>query len=240
MADTVELDSQEIGDVIQTNEGNPEGQSTQTTNEETAKIEAEKLLQAEYTRTRQALIESTKRLVEKDGSELHDIQDPKLRDSVSRALFNMGYAEAEAVFGKWFTSAENKGDEPTSIDAVQKELRLLKYREEERNIDMAINKLRSESPQMFQWVSDMEEKIREELGNIVTSIPLDDRIRRAANNALGSALDSTSLAYKILNNKNSWIASGSTNKSNTKSNEENSTQQLLSTMMKGYMGIKSK
>lgn len=87
----------------------------------------------------------------------------------------------------------------------------------------------------------MEEKIREELSNIVTTLPIDERIRRAANNALGSALDSTSLAYKILNNKNSGIASGSTNKSTTKSDaEENSTHQVLSTMMKGFMGIKSK
>jgi hypothetical protein len=101
--ETVELDSPK-GDVIQTNEGNPDGQSTQNNadnqSNDAAKVDAEKLLQAEYTRTRQALIESTKKLVEKDGSELHNIQDPKLRDSVSKALFNMGYAEAEAVFGK--------------------------------------------------------------------------------------------------------------------------------------------
>lgn len=49
----------------------------------------------------------------------------------------------------------------------------------------------------------MEDKIREELSNIVATLPLEDRVRRAANNAFGSVLDSTSLAYKVLNNKNS-------------------------------------
>ena len=86
------------GEVIQTNveDITPVIQPTTTTVNE----EDYKNLQAFATQNRQALIESTKKLVEKDGSEIHNITDPKLRDSVSRAIFNMGYAEAEAVFGK--------------------------------------------------------------------------------------------------------------------------------------------
>lgn len=241
--ENVELDSQKQaaeGDVIQTNEGNPEGQSTQT-NEETAKIEAEKLLQAEYTRTRQALIESTKKLVEKDGSELHSIQDPKLRDSVSKALFNMGYNEAVAVFGKDFNSTNDKGDEPSTSEEIQKELRLLKYRETQREIDVAINNLKLKSPEMFNGVSDMDEKIREELENIVPTLPIEERVRRAANNAFGSVIDSTSLAYKLLNSKSSGT-NVNTNSSPNKweENGNKTTEQVLSTMMRGFMGIPKK
>ena len=97
MEDNLNSTNPENGEVIQQN-----GEDTTTVVQPTQVVNEEdyKNLQAFATQNRQALIESTKKLVEKDGSELHNIADPKLRDSVSKMLFNMGYAEAEAVFGK--------------------------------------------------------------------------------------------------------------------------------------------
>ncbi len=68
------------GDGIQTNVETPNGQAPQQT-------EAEKLLQAEYTRNRQALIKATAENVSQNASKLHTIEDSKLKDSVSRELY---------------------------------------------------------------------------------------------------------------------------------------------------------
>jgi hypothetical protein len=68
------------GDGIQTNVENPQGQAPQQT-------EAEKLLQAEMTRTRQALIETTVDNVSQNASKLHEITDVKLKDTVTKRLY---------------------------------------------------------------------------------------------------------------------------------------------------------
>jgi hypothetical protein len=159
---------------------------------------------------------------------------------VSKALFNMGYAEAEAVFGKWFTTTDkSEDDSEATTETIQKELRLLKYRESQREVDIAINELRNNSPEMFNGVSDMDEKIREELSNIVSTLPIKERVRRAATNVFWSVWDSTSLAYKILNQKNSWVVMGGSRQGNgddSKTKKDETVSSLSSFMLKS-MGI---
>lgn len=43
-----------------------------------------------------------------------------------------------------------------------------------------------------------DELIREELKYITSELPMDERVKRAANNVLGSKYDPTSLAYKAI------------------------------------------
>lgn len=80
---TTEYEQANLADAsngIQTTVENPQGQAPQPT-------EAEKLLQAEMTRTRQALIETTVDNVSQNASKLHEITDVKLKDTVTKRLY---------------------------------------------------------------------------------------------------------------------------------------------------------
>jgi hypothetical protein len=122
-----------IADGIQNNGETPNGQAPEPT-------EAEKLLQAEMTRNRQALIATATKLASSNVSELHSIEDSKLKDSVSKNLYGMLYNEAVAVFGANFAS-KKPDDGKVNDDIVEtqnKKIRLLEYKQEEANVEMAI------------------------------------------------------------------------------------------------------
>lgn len=199
---------------------NEEGWDSQDTNQNsTEQVDLTKYvpiadyenIQAFATKARQNEIARTTRLVEKDSSELHNLDDAKLKDSVTKSLLNMTYAEATAVYGSNFDlSNKDKSDEDKGNDSkltnVEKELRLMKFKESIREVDYELSKFESANPNMF-WANAevMREKIKEELANVSTTLPIDERVRRAATISLWNPMDLKSLAYSFLN----WAQAGS-------------------------------
>ena len=196
-----------------------------------------KALQAEYTTNRQELIETTSALVEAKPSYLHTIKDSKLKDSVSKKLFDMGYNEAVAIFGKDFssTTADEAKNKEAFENSIEKEVRLLKYRAEQNEILSEIASHKVTSPNLFENTN-MEEKILEELANISSSLPIKERVSRAITLAWGNAFDSKSLAYQILNKGK--VNSGSSTQNTKEKTEVEIKTSALSDYINKRMGVK--
>jgi hypothetical protein len=66
------------------------------------------------------------------------------------------------------------------------------------------------------------DKIREELANISVALPIDERVKRAANISIGSVFDNTSMAYQLLNKGkiNAGGNSGTTKSGKTDSDDK--------------------
>ena len=157
------------------------------------------------------------RLVTKDSSELHSIEDVKVRDAVTRDLLKMSYAEASAIYGSNFDISKNNGDEPGSNKdngdedtPMARKVRQLEYRDALREKESAMSNFISKNGDLFAQGSDaMIARIDAELEFISNKLPIDERIKRAASIAMGSPVDTTSLAYSILQNASARKPNGS-------------------------------
>lgn len=146
------------------------------------------------------------KLVEKDSSELHKIEDIKLKDAITKQLLNMTYAEANAVMGNNFsisttTNEDNSSKDTSNLSEVEKQLRLLQYKDTVREKESAMSAFKSQNPELFAGDADaMTSKIEKELEFVSSSLSMDERIKRAASASLGNPSDKQSLAYQLLLN----------------------------------------
>lgn len=158
------------------------------------------------TKARQGEIAMAIKLVEKDSSELHKIEDIKLKDAITKQSLNMTYAEAIAVMGNNFSiTTSPNGDDSSNwgnngnLSDIEKQLRLLQYKEQNREVESALADFAAKNPSFFSGDAEwMREKILNELGNISSSLSIDERVRRAATVSIWNPLDKESLAYNLL------------------------------------------
>ena len=125
--------------------------------EQTHKVYTEeeyKNAQAFGTSARQAEIAMATKLVQHNGAELHSITDVKVRDAVTKQLLNMSYAEASAVLGANFDVSKGTGDDSDDTTAntnssIERQLKLLQYKDAQREVDTAIEAYAAKNPEIF-------------------------------------------------------------------------------------------
>lgn len=96
----------------------------------------------------------------------------------------MSYAEASAVMGANFDISaindDKSGDDATDSQVIRK-LKLLEYKDAQREKESAIAKFQAENPEFFKGdANSMKEKIEKELEYISPTLSIEERIRRAA------------------------------------------------------------
>lgn len=211
--------------------GEIQSPATDTTNvvQPNAQLEADKLaLQAEYTRTRQALIEVSVEQAKANPTYLNSIKDTKLQNSVVKQLYGFDtYDQAVAVLGQDFNASSNddgNGDEDRTLK-LEREIKLMKYNSSKSEVENAIKDYKLTNPQYF-VDSTAEDKLREELKFISGELPIEERIKRASHIALSPSYDPTASAYQILN---SWsmVNGGNVSLNDNRSEKEVDTQRQI-------------
>ena len=158
--------------------------------------DSEKELQAEYTRTRQSLIDMTAELVEANPKKLESIDDIKLRNSVVKKLYGVdSLAELKAIHGEKYWESGDDLDDVEKLRRDFNKLKLITTREKE---EMAIESFKSANPTLFKE-QDAMEKLNKALDMLSKDIPHQERIKAAATIAFGSSrTNATNDAYKAL------------------------------------------
>lgn len=194
-----------------------------STNNQNTQVQADVVPKEQYlnaqafgTKARQNEIAMATKLAQKDSNELHSIEDSTLKDAVTKQLLWMTYAEASAVLGANFeitaSNDDKSGNNATNDSDVVRKLKLLEFKDAQREKDAAIARFQSENPEIFgNDASAIKERIEKELEYVSTALPIDDRIRRAANATLGNPMDKQSLAYNLLLNGTAWSPRGVAN-----------------------------
>ena len=184
-------------EILKTNE-TPNGQALTT--EQLAQIEADKLaLQAEYTRNRQALIDTTAMVAKNDPTYINSIKDVKLQNAVVKQLYNFEtYEQAVAVLGNDFNAVNDGNGDEDRTEKLERELKLIKYNASKSEVENAIKDFKLTNPNLF-LAQDAEDKLRAELQFISGELPANERIRKASSIALQIQIDPKSAAYQVLN-----------------------------------------
>ena len=117
----------------------------------------------------------------------------------------MTYAEASAVLGANFQiSASNddeSGNNAVTESEITRKLKLFEFRDKQREQESALKSYESANPELFQGDAEaMRNRIIKELEYISASLPMNERISKAAAASIGSPMDKTSLAYNLLLN----------------------------------------
>lgn len=184
--------SSQNSEVGQTQENPTSGQALETV------AQADYLnLQSESTKWRQGQIEATIKLVKKDKSELKDITDAKLRDSVVKTLFPWysSYDEMVAIEGSDFSKKED--DDDNGIGKLQLQIKQLNYQNEKRELDAEINKIKFANPDLFKD-SSVEEKLRDNLKLFSGTVDIKERVELAARLTMPNNIDSRTMAFKAM------------------------------------------
>lgn len=213
----------EISDSVTTQDNWGGTIQNDSTNAQNTQVQAEVVTKEEYlnaqafgTKARQNEIAMATRLAQKDSKELHAIEDSKVKDAVTKQLLWMTYAEASAVLGSNFeitTSNDDKsGNDATNDSDIVRKLKLLEFKDSQREKDSALATFQSANPDMFKWDAEaMKARIEKELEYVSAALPIDERIRRAATASLGNPMDKQSLAYNLLLNGTAWSPRGVAN-----------------------------
>lgn len=181
-------------------EGNPEGQA-QTESEGVIEVSKYKSLESEYTRNRQNLIKAEVRLAKADPSRIKELQDDvKLQNAVIKEVYGLAnLSELRAVYGENFSSPIDGVDEDDEVSVIKRELNLLKFKASVSESEKAMVDFKASNPHFFSE-NDAEEKIREKMDFISSSLPASERIAMAARLAFGTVTDPKKSAFKELSN----------------------------------------
>lgn len=135
-----------------------------------------KNLQSTYTKANQERIELAKKLVEKDKSEILNIKDKKLQNKVVKDLYWYdNLEELQAIHWDKFFNV-TKSDEDDDLTTLQQKVRLMEYRAERNQVDIAIKNYLSENKITDE---DAVDKLKDELKYISKDLEVDERVRRA-------------------------------------------------------------
>lgn len=175
------------------------------TPEQLAQMEADKLaLQSEYTRTRQALIETTATVAKNDPAYINTIKDTKLQNAVVKQLYGFDtYEQAVAVLWNDFNAVDDGNGTGDRTEKLERELKLIKYNSQKSEVDNAIKDFKLSNPKFFVDPT-AEEKLRSELQFVSSELAPSERVRRASAVAFVPSVDPTTLAYQVLNQWNAW------------------------------------
>ena len=172
--------------------------------------EVYKNLQSEYTRNRQNQIKMAVKLVEKDKRELLGLEKD-LQDKVIREVYGLeNITELKAVYWDEFYKDGwdndlywNDDDDKTS--RLEQEIKILRHRQEKKEIDDAIESFRNNNKVLFD-LENSEERIREELKYISSELPVNERVMRAWKAAFGAISSSDALYAKIMQSQwQGWV-----------------------------------
>lgn len=200
---TEPLNNQPEGWIQQTSETPPVGQTL--TPEQLAQLEAYKNLQAEYTRSRQTLIELAVDKATSDPSSINTIKDKNLQNTVVKNLYGFEtYAEAVAVLWTDFNAVQDGNEDSNSVEKLEREVKLLKYKSEQSTVENEIKNYKLANPQYF-TNEGSEEKLRAELQYISWELPVAERIKRASAIAFVPSVDPVTAAYQALNSWNQGV-----------------------------------
>lgn len=198
-----------------------EGQSQKT---EVIKEEDYKNLQSSYTRANQERIELAVKLAEKDKSSILDIKDRKLQEKVIKEIYNLNNIEEVKVihWDKFYEERSNDyNEDDDKMSMLEKELKLLKYSQTKWELESSINEYKKSNPLMFEdeWA---EDKLKEELSYISDSLPIKERVRRAASIVFWNNNSPVDKAYLDLKEKWAYIKGDEkeTNETKTKNSDE--------------------
>lgn len=194
---TIQNSSEANAEEILKNENTPNGVQSPTVPEEDYKS-----LQAFATRTRQFAIKTAIDAVEANPNYIASIDDKSIQDAVVKHKYGFdNYAQLVAVMWENFSQSNSQdggNDDENAPTKLEKEVRLLKYQQEVTQIDNAINEYKMSNPHMF-TEEGAEQKLRDELVNISTNLPVKERIRRSAQIALVPTVDPSNVAFAALN-----------------------------------------
>ena len=194
-----------------------------STNTQNTQVQAEVVPKEQYlnaqafgTKARQNEIAMATKLAQKDSAELHAISDSVVKDAVTRQLLWMSYAEASAVLGANFditaSNDDKSGNNADNNSDIVRKLKLLEYKDSQREKDSALAAFQAANPELFKWDAEaMKAKIEKELEYVSASLPIEERISRAATASLGNPMDKQSLAYNLLLNWTAWNPRGVAN-----------------------------
>lgn len=213
----------EISDSVTTQDNWAATIQNDSTNNQNTQVQADVVTKEEYlnaqafgTKARQNEIAMATKLAQKDSKELHAIEDSKVKDAVTKQLLWMTYAEASAVLGANFeitaSNDDKSGNNATNDSEVVRKLKLLEFKDSQREKDSALASFQAANPELFKGDANaMKERIEKELEYVSTALPIDERIRRAATASLGNPMDKQSLAYNLLLNWTAWNPRGVAN-----------------------------
>lgn len=132
------------------------------TQEQVVPIKDYKNLESFATTNRQELIETAKRLVEKDKNELNFIKDIKVRDKVVKELYGYeSFEELTAVEGSEFATPKPEDNED-ELAVLRKKVRKIEYSQATKELENAVAAFKKENPDIFRSQS-AEEELRAKL-----------------------------------------------------------------------------
>ena len=160
---------------FQNNNQNPNGQADKIYSEEEYKN-----LQAFWTRANQWLINVSKKLAEKDPSELLSM-DSTIQNKVIKEIW--GYDnldELKVMLPDIFEKDENKWRRSEDdFEQMKREQELLKLKINKKDIDDEIEKFTSSNSEIVNAIPNFENLVRDELKYISSELPAKERVKRA-------------------------------------------------------------
>jgi len=154
----------------------PEGQA-----DKQEPSENEIRLRNEFTQARQREINASIKLAEKDKSSILDLDVETQKKVVKHIYWYNSIEEVKAVLGDdFYKEREEAGDqEEDRIASLEQRLKLSEYQQWVKELDREIESIKAKNPLAFEN-PEVEQKIRDEVKYISSSLSLDERVKRAA------------------------------------------------------------
>jgi len=190
-----------------------ENTSVQTQQEEVIKKEDYVNLQSDYTKKSQALIEITLERGRENPKSILDIKDTKLQNKVISEIYGLNsVSELKAIYGDEFYKQKDEGD-MDDLERMKREIAILKNTSESSKLENSIKELKSTNKELFAS-ADAEDKLREALTLLSTTINTDERVRLASKLVFGNIANPSNVGYQALQNANvsGWNGTGSAGK----------------------------
>lgn len=197
---------------FQKNDQNPEGQAGENDTTKSYSEEEYKNLQAFSTKANQGLIDVSKKLAEKDPSQLLSM-DSQIQNKVIKDIW--GYDnldELKIMLPDVLTQTRDEEKEygtdgNEALEQMKREQELLKMKLNKKDVDDEIEKFTSTHLEVSSSIPNFDEKVREELKYISSELPVRERVNRATKLVAGNS-DINVEAYLQLqwknNIKSSW------------------------------------
>lgn len=166
-----------------------------------------KSLQSEYTRNRQNEIKIAVELVKENKWKLLTLEKD-LQDKVVKEIYWLeNVEEVKAVYWNSFykEEKEDKDDDDERTSAIEKELKILKHRQEKKEVDDAILRFKNENKILFD-IEDAEQKLRDELKYISSELSVEERVKRAWRSAFWAISSTDALYTKIMQTQWGWAS----------------------------------
>ena len=175
--------------------------------EEVIKKEDYVNLQSDYTKKSQALIEITLERGRENPKSILDIKDAKLQNKVISEIYGLNsISELKAIYGDEFYKQRDEAD-MDDLERMKREIAILKNTSESSKLENAIKELKSTNKELFAS-ADAEDKLRDALQLLSTTINTEERVRLASRLVFGNIVNPTSVGYQALQNANVSGGSG--------------------------------